>query len=59
MSIQYSPELVKALMEERLREARRFSSIMDGRADLAPQEPNRFAAVRNLFRRQSPAACTC
>jgi hypothetical protein len=60
MSIYYSPELVKTLMEERVRDARKVSSIINCCAELAAEEPSRIVAtVRSLFRRQSPATCSC
>ena len=60
MSIYYSPELVKTLMEERVRDARKASSIIHCCEELRAEVPDRItAAVRNLFRRQSHAACAC
>ena len=62
MSIHYSPELVKLLMEERLSAARKARALhcCEELAEFAAAEPRRVAnLVRNLFRRQSPAACTC
>jgi hypothetical protein len=60
MSMYYSPEIVRALMEERIRDARRYSSIISCCQDLADEEPGRIrSAVRALFRRQSPATSTC
>jgi hypothetical protein len=62
MSINYSPELVKLLMDERLREARKARAIhcCEEIAESAAQVPGRIAnLVRTLFRRQSPATCTC
>ena len=60
MSINYTPELVKVLMDDRLREVRR-EEMMHCCEALEPDEPARSArdAIRNLFRRQSPAACSC
>ncbi len=55
MSIHYSPELVKTLMNENLREARR---AMEVHCCEEPRvEPRR--SFRSLFRRQSSAACGC
>jgi len=55
MSIYYGPELVKTLMNENLREARRAN-----RAHCC-QEPaaGPKRSLRDLFRRQSPALCGC
>jgi hypothetical protein len=60
MSIYYTPELVKLVMEERLREARQ-SNVAHCCEELAADEPRTSPAdfVRNLFHRQSPAACEC
>lgn len=56
MSMYYSAELARLLVNERLAEA--------GRARIAREnEQNRSAAPRrsllNLFRRQAPADCAC
>jgi hypothetical protein len=56
MSIYYNPEMVRLVMEDRLREARpgrRGLCCADDKPAHAPR------SLRNLFRRQSPAACTC
>ena len=60
MSIYYSPELVRLLMDERIREARR-SQAVNCCAEPAEREPRTSLgdAVRTLFRRQSPTACEC
>ena len=54
MSMYYSPEFLKVLTEERLREARRVHTRCE---DFAPEEPKR--SLRNFFRRETPAACDC
>jgi len=60
MSIYYSPELVKVLMDDRLRDVRREAKVhcCEALEPDAPARPAR-ASFLNLFRRQSPAACTC
>jgi hypothetical protein len=60
MSIYYTPELVKLLTEERLREARQ-SNVAHCCEELTADEPRTSPAdfVRSLFRRQSPATCEC
>ena len=55
MSIYYSPELVKVLMNENLREARRFAEVHC--CEVPPAEPK--GSIRSFFRRGSPAACSC
>jgi len=56
MSLYYSPELVRLLVEERLQEASRTRIRREG-------EQNRYKAPRrsvlDLFRRQVPADCVC
>jgi hypothetical protein len=62
MSIYYSPELVRLLMAERLDEARRAGAIHCCQDPVGPVAiaPTGIAdRVRTLFRRRSPAACTC
>jgi len=60
MSIYYSPELVRVLMEDRLRDARR-SQVVHCCEEPADSEngTSLVESVRNLFRRQSPASCEC
>jgi hypothetical protein len=60
MSINYSPELVKVLMDDRIRAVRR-ESFVHCCLELLPDEPARSIRdrVTSLFRRQSPAACIC
>jgi hypothetical protein len=55
MSMYYSPEIVKWLMEERVREARRLQSPCCETS--MPEESKR--SLRNLFRRETPASCDC
>jgi hypothetical protein len=57
MSMYYSPEIVKLVMEERLTEARRIMLTHCCEDALPARRPSRFAAIRSLFRRESPAAC--
>ncbi len=57
MSIYYNPELVKLLMDERLREARQANVIHCCAEPEAAED--RGLVARYLFRRQSPAACGC
>ena len=59
MSIIYSPELVKVLMDDRIRAARR-EAFVHCCEELAPDDEVRSIRERvaGLFRRQSPAACT-
>ena len=62
MSINYSPELVKLLTDERLGEARKARAIhcCQDLIRFTASAPTRAAnLVRTLFRRQSPAVCTC
>lgn len=58
MSIYYSPQLVKLLTEERLREAAeaRRQSVY-----LTPTRPSRFAGMidRLFFSRTTPSTCSC
>jgi hypothetical protein len=56
MSIYYNPTLVKLLMEERIREAREANRIHCCE-EIAAVEPRR--SLLDLFRRQSPAPCSC
>jgi hypothetical protein len=60
MSIYYSPELVRALMEDRIREARQ-SNVVHCCQEPAAREPRTSVAqfLRTAFRRQSPASCEC
>ena len=60
MSIYYSPVLVRLLMDERLRAARR-SRVVHCCEEPAAREPRTSVAefVRTAFRRQSPASCEC
>ena len=60
MSINYSPELVKLLMDERLHEARR-SRMAHCCEELLAEEPRDSLVdrVRTLFGRQSPTTCGC
>jgi hypothetical protein len=60
MSIYYSPELVRLLMEERIREARQSNVVHFGQEPEA-REPRTSVAefLRTAFRRQSPASCEC
>ena len=61
MSINYSPELVKLLMNERLHEARN-SRMVHCCEEIADEEPKRSirGLVLGAFRgRQSPAVCGC
>jgi hypothetical protein len=55
MSMYYSPEMVRLLMEERIREAREVHNRCC--EDFAPERPRR--SLRNLFRRETPASCHC
>ncbi|MGD0247580.1 MAG: hypothetical protein ABSB75_00860 [Candidatus Limnocylindrales bacterium] len=60
MSIYYTPELVKLVMEERLREARQ-SNVAHCCEELAAEEPRTSLAdhLRSMFRNPSPTACEC
>jgi hypothetical protein len=60
MSIYYTPELVKLVMEERLREARQ-SNIAHCCEELAAEEPRTSLVdhLRGMFRNPSPTACEC
>jgi hypothetical protein len=60
MSIYYSPELVRLLMDERIREARQ-SNVLNCCVEPAAQQRRASVGdtIRTLFRRQSPAACEC
>ena len=55
MSMYHNPTLVRMLMEERIREARRSNLI---HCCDTPVE-RRGLLNRNPFRRQSPATCSC
>jgi hypothetical protein len=59
MYYSFSPELVKALMNERIREAQ--ESILHCCIAFEADEPKRSIQERllSIFRRQSPAACEC
>lgn len=57
MSMYYSPEVVKLLMEERLREARQ-SNAVHCCAEFENDRP-RNSILNRFFRRPSPAACGC
>jgi hypothetical protein len=62
MSINYTPELVKLLMDERLDEARKARAIQCCQDPIGctVNAPARIAnLVRTLFRRPSPAASAC
>ncbi len=65
MSIYYSPSIVRILMDERIREARRDAALpccFDYDADAVEQERSIGSRIRDLFRRapsQAPAACDC
>ena len=57
MSIYYSPQLVKLLMDERQREAR-VSNALHCCAEIESDRPRN--SILSLFRRRpSPAACGC
>jgi hypothetical protein len=60
MSFYYSPDLVRTLMDERLREIHK-DELLHCCLELEADEPERSIQdrLRNLFRRQSPAACAC
>ena len=55
MSFYYSPEIVKLLMEDRVREARTLRNRCCEKVE--PKEPTSF--LRNFFRRETPATCAC
>ena len=56
MSIYYNRTLVNLLMDERIREARAVNGL--GCCQLAvADQPKR--SLFDLFRRQSPATCSC
>ena len=58
MSMNYSPELVKTLMDERTREIQK-DQFLYCCLDLDTSRPERSIQDRllGIFRRQSPAAC--
>jgi hypothetical protein len=59
MSLYYSPELVRLLMKERIREAREAGMV---RRDEHDCEAGKKRSILDLFRRQDhqvPAACSC
>ena len=56
MSIYYSPELVRLLVNERLQEAGRTRMLREGEQNM-PKAPRR--SVLDLFRRQVRAGCAC
>jgi hypothetical protein len=60
MSIYYSPELVKLLMNERLHEARE-RNMVHCCEEIVPVQPKSSirGAILSPFRRQSPAECGC
>jgi hypothetical protein len=60
MSLYYNQTMVRLLTEERLREARQ-SSVLTCCMELEAERPTSSVRVtlRNLFRRQSPATCSC
>jgi hypothetical protein len=60
MSMYYSPELVRLLAEERLREAR-LSNVMTCCQELgsARSKSTGRGPLRSMFSRQSPATCSC
>jgi hypothetical protein len=60
MSMYYSPELVRLLMEERLRGARQSNGNYCCMEPMA--EKPRFSVrgpLGRMFSRQSPATCSC
>jgi hypothetical protein len=60
MSMYYSPELVRLLTEERLREAR-LSNVMTCCQELKSATSKSTSRINllSLFRRQPPATCNC
>jgi hypothetical protein len=59
MSLYYNPELVRLLMNERIREAGRARMVRDGEHDCGASQKR---SILDLFRRQDhqvPAACAC
>ena len=60
MSMYYSPELVRTLMDERIREIQK-DEFLYCCLELEADEPERSIKDRllSIFRRQSPAACEC
>jgi hypothetical protein len=60
MSLYYNQTMVRLLTEERLREARQ-SNLMTCCMEFEAARPASSvrSTVRNLFRRQSPATCSC
>jgi hypothetical protein len=62
MSIYYSPELVRQLMDERVREARRASfakCCVEPAADEPTADEPSHSILSFFRRRPQPAACTC
>jgi hypothetical protein len=60
MSMYYSPELVRLLAEERLREARNSNSMTCWQElESARSKSTGRGLLRSIFSRQSPAACSC
>jgi hypothetical protein len=60
MSMYYSPELVRLLTEERLREARHSNGIYCCMEPMAEKPgPSARSLLRSIFSRQSPATCSC
>ena len=60
MSLYYNQTMVRLLTEERLREARQSNALtccMEPEAE-RPASSLRVT-LRNLFRHQSPATCSC
>ncbi len=58
MSIYYSPELVRALMRERILDAEEARRTPDCDCD-APVVRTQSLLERLLLRRPEPAACSC
>jgi hypothetical protein len=60
MSLYYNQTMVRLLTEERLREARQSNMVT---CCMEPEAARPTSSVRttlrNVFRRQSPAACSC
>jgi hypothetical protein len=59
MPLYYSPELVRVLMNERIREAREAGMVRRGEND---RDAGKKRSILDLFRRQdrqAPAACSC
>ena len=60
MSMYYSPELVRLLAEERLREARHSNSMTCCQElESARSKSTGRGPLRSMFSRRSPATCSC